>query len=167
MGIGPYKDVPERLVFKPLLEQPFFLILPADHALARRGHIEFRELEGLPLLFPATGTTARALLEGAARSAGISLHAKYEALQHQTLVSMVSAGLGVTVMPLTDRRVLTALGLVALPFQDIRLHREVGVISRRHEQLSPPATAFLRLLLIMSGSDQAIGETGLRALSFD
>lgn len=170
MGIGPYKDVPERLLFEPLLEQPFFLILSADHVIAKRGHVAFRELEGLALLCPARGTTARALIEDTARKTGITLHVKYEALQHQTLISMVSAGLGATVAPLTDRRVLAALELVALPFEDARPVRQVGVISRRNEQLAPPATAFVQHLLVMSTAatgDQTPGGHGLRVHSED
>ena len=165
LGIGPYRDVPERLTFRPLFEQPFYLILPADHAIARQGKAAFRDLAGLPLLCPARGTTARGLIESAAAEAGIAVHAKYEAMQYQTLLAMVSAGLGVTVMPLIDRRILTALGLVAPDFEDVRLSREVGAISRLSEQLSGPAMAFLNLLGLMSSHDQGADLTGFWPLS--
>ena len=53
----------------------------------------------------------------------------------------------------------------AVPFADADLFREVGVISRRNEELSAPARAFLNLLSVLSSSPQEIGDTGLRPLS--
>ncbi|MGE0724657.1 MAG: LysR substrate-binding domain-containing protein, partial [Alphaproteobacteria bacterium] len=167
LGIGPYAEAPERLSFRPLFEQPFFLIVAADHPLARRGHARLADLAGLALLCPARGTTARAVIDDAARAAGLALQPKYEATQHDTLVSMAAAGLGATVMPAGDRRVLAALGVAAVPFEDARLSRKVGVLSRRHEPLTAPAAAFLRLLLLVATGGIAVGDTGLRPIVAD
>lgn len=165
IGVGPYAQVPERLAFRPILEQPFLLIVPRGHELARRRGLRFRDLDGQPLVCPSRGTTARALLERAAGDSGFVLVAKCEATQYQTIAAMVAAGLGLTVMPLVDQRILEALDLVAVPFADTDLFREVGLISRRNEELSAPARAFLNLLSVLSSSPQEIGGTGLRPLS--
>ncbi|MEX2630348.1 MAG: LysR family transcriptional regulator [Tistlia sp.] len=165
IGIGPYSQVPERLAFRPVLEQPFLLIVPRGHALARRRRLTFGELEGQPMVCPATGTTARSLIEAAARAAGFALTVKCETMQYQTVASMVAAGLGITVMPAVDRRVLAALDLVALPFADLDLFREVGVISRRHEEPSPAARAFLSLLSRLTVEAGELERDGLRPLS--
>ena len=162
LGLGPYANVPERLAFEPILEQPFLLIVPRGHALARRRRLRFAELEGQPLVCPAKGTTARALIEKAAREQGFGLTVKCDTMQYQTVASMVAAGLGITVMPVVDQRILSALDLVALPFADLDLYREVGIISRRHEALSASAHAFLDLVTVLTADPVALAETGLR-----
>jgi DNA-binding transcriptional LysR family regulator len=145
-GVGPYSSVPKRLTFRPLFRQPFFLILPRGHTLARHPNVRLADLDGLDLLCPARGTTARSVLEEAADAKGVDIRPKYEALQYHTLIGMVAAGLGVTVMPMTSRPLLDALGLQALAFSDADLSRDVGLITRRDETLSPVATDFVDLL---------------------
>jgi len=146
-GIGPYSDVPRRLEFRPLFRQPFFLILRRDHALCGSGPVHLAQLETLDLLCPATGTTARAVLDEAAAKNGVAIRPKYEALQYHTLISMVAAGLGVTVMPMTSRGFLDALGLEALTFDDADLSRDVGLLTRRDQPLAPVSEAFVDLLI--------------------
>lgn len=165
LGVGPYPDVPERLVFRPILEQPFLLIVPRGHPLARRARPRFRDLDGHPLVCPSRGTTARRLIEATARDCGITLSVKCDTMQYQTVTSMVAAGLGITVMPLVDPRILDALDLVALPFADRDPYREVGVISRRQEDLSAAARAFLDLLAVLADDPEELRDTGLRPLS--
>jgi DNA-binding transcriptional LysR family regulator len=145
-GVGPYGSVPKQLQFQPLFRQTFFLILRRDHPLARRRKARLADLEGLDLLCPARGTTARSVLEEAVAAAGMDIRPKYEALQYHTLIGMVAAGLGGTVMPMTSRPLLDALGLKALAIADADLSRDVGLLTRRDQELSPVATAFVDLL---------------------
>lgn len=145
-GIGPYSEVPKRLEFRPLFRQPFFLILRRDHPLCGAGRLRIADLESLDLLCPAKGTTARSVLEEAADEKEIAIRPKYEALQYHTLISMVTAGLGVTVMPMTSRAFLDALGLEALSFDDADLRRDVGLLTRRDHALAPVASEFIDLL---------------------
>jgi len=149
-GIGPYSSVPKRLSFRPLFRQPFFLILPRSHPLARRRKVELADLEGLDLLCPAKGTTARTVLEEVADARRVAIRPKYEALQYHTLIAMVAAGLGVTVMPMTGRPLFEALGLEALSFADADLSRDVGLLTLRDQALSPIATDFVDLLFRMA-----------------
>ncbi|SMF55446.1 LysR family transcriptional regulator, carnitine catabolism transcriptional activator [Tistlia consotensis] len=165
IGVGPFAHVPERLTFEPILEQPFYLILPRGHGLARRRRVRFGEIEGLPLVLPAKGTTARALVERTARQAGFLPHIKCDAMQYQTIATMVAAGLGITVMPMVDRRMLSALELVALPFADLAPYREVGILARRSEPCSAATRAFLDLLGLLCANQADLGEIGLRPLS--
>lgn len=145
-GIGPYSEVPKRLEFRPLFRQPFFLILRRDHPFCAAGKVRIADLESLDLLCPAKGTTARSVLDEVVSEKEIAIHPKYEALQYHTLISMVTAGLGVTVMPMTSRAFLDALGLEALSFEDADLRRDVGLLTRRDHALAPVARDFIDLL---------------------
>jgi DNA-binding transcriptional LysR family regulator len=149
-GIGPYARVPEQLVFQAIFEQEFFLILPVGHPLALKGHARVRDLADLNILCSATGTTAREVLEDAARAEGIVIRPKYETLTYPTLFALASAGFGAIVMPTVDPDMLEAFGLKAVPFRGARLARPIGMIVRRNEALAPAADAFVKTLLLIA-----------------
>ncbi len=146
IGIGPYANVPEALDFQPLFDQEFFLILRADHPIANRDTVRVADLADLDVLCSSIGTTARMVLEQALREAGISVNTRFEALQYPTLFALAASGFGCAVMPLVDLNLLAALNLRALPFRDARLHRSVGLITRRGEAFAPPVAAFVSAL---------------------
>lgn len=145
-AIGPYSEVPDTLSFEPVFEQKFFLILRAEHPIATRGSAQLADLDTLQLLCASPGSTAREVLETAARSAGLAIRPRYETMHYPTLFAMASAGLGATVMPIVNLDVLAAMGLKAVPILGARLLRPVGVIRHRGEPLSPPGEAFLQVL---------------------
>jgi LysR family transcriptional regulator, carnitine catabolism transcriptional activator len=165
IGVGPYNRVPDPLKFEPLINQPFFLIMRRDHPLARSGHATVTDLEGLDLICPPRGMTARDILDRAAQRQGFNILPKHEAAHFITLAGMVSLGLGMTVMPLSNRRMLEAFDLVALPFVDQEIAREIGVLSRRGEPLTPPAAAFKRLLFLTTGDEGELLEEGWQPLT--
>ncbi|AWB32789.1 LysR family transcriptional regulator [Orrella marina] len=147
-GIGPYKSVPGGVSFEPIFEQPFFLIILQDHPLAARGFARPKDLVSLNLVSSSIGTTAREVLDKAARENGLTFDIRYEALQYPTLFSLAAAGLGATVMPAVNPELLKALGLVAIPIRSLRMSRTVGLIRRVGEKLSPAADAFLRTVIL-------------------
>jgi DNA-binding transcriptional LysR family regulator len=165
IGVGPYKRVPDPLKFEPLIMQPFFLIMRRDHPLARIGHAAIADLEGLDLICPPRGMTAREVLDEAVQRQGFTVQPKHEAAHFITLVGMVSEGLGMTVMPLSNRRMLESFDLVALPFVDAEIGREIGVLSRRGSPLTPPAAAFKRLLFLTTGDEGELLEEGWHPLT--
>jgi len=165
IGVGPYDAPPTALRFIPVLEQPFFLIAPRGDAIAAGRRPRFQDLADTPLILPSSGTTARRLLTETADRLGVRLQAVAEATEHQTIAAMAAAGLGVTVMPIADRRVLDALGLAATPFADVDIARPVGVLMRKNAELSPAGRAFVQLLSVLPATPEALESNGLRALS--
>jgi len=145
-GIGPYHNVPDTLEFQGIFEQDFFLILRKEHPLSIRGYARFSDLTSMDLLCSAIGSTARAVLDEAFKSNGLTFKPKYEALQYPSLFSMTAAGFGATVMPIVNADLLAAMNLKAIPVRGIRMSRTVGLITRKGEDLSPASTAFLRIV---------------------
>lgn len=78
-------------------EDELIALVPAKHRLAAQGPIELRALQGENFIYP-TGGCGDLILE-AAKRANVSLSITLEAREPQSLVQMVRAGLGVTVMP--------------------------------------------------------------------
>ena len=146
-GIGPYEDVPDALVFRPVFKQEFRLIVPEKHPIAARGYARPDDLRNIDMMCPSVGSTARYVLDELTRTAGFRVVPRYETLQYPTLFALVAAGLGATVMPIVDPTLLSASRLVALPFEDRMVTRTMGVISRRGEAETAASTLVIQTLL--------------------
>ncbi len=130
----------DRLVFEPLNHDVFGLVCRHDHPLARRTAIEWKSLDGLPLV----GTTTHRSLRGHAQAAPLQRPAMY--VENMTaLLSLVDRGQGVTVLPALAVPPY-ATGLAFVPLENPTIERVIGILSIRGRVLSPPA-ATLRAML--------------------
>ncbi len=80
----------------------FVAALPSRHRLARaKGRIAMSELGGEPFVMVPREIAPRLydIVRGLAARAGIALNVAQEAIQMQTVVSLVSSGLGVAIVP--------------------------------------------------------------------
>lgn len=97
----PVENAPESLAVKPILREPLILALPKRHPLARRAKVPVRALAGEPfVLFPrhaAPGLYDQ--IEAICRRARFKPTVAQEATQIQTIISLVSAGLGIAIVP--------------------------------------------------------------------
>ena len=97
----PVEDAPAALVVKPILREALILALPKRHPLVRLGAVPVRALAKEPfILFPrhvAPGLYDQ--IGEICRRAGFKPAIAQEAMQIQTIISLVSAGLGVAIVP--------------------------------------------------------------------
>src|SRR4029079_17511180 len=111
------------LAMLPLLREPLVAALPADDPLARsRAALSLTSLAGRPfVIFPRSAATGLydAIIEFC-RLCGFTQRIASEARQMQTIVSLVSAGLGVALVPASLRHM-----------------RRRGVVYRRLREASP------------------------------
>jgi DNA-binding transcriptional LysR family regulator len=99
--LPPVAEAPslEHLVVQ---RERFVAALPARHRLARgRGRLAVRELEGEPLVMVPREIAPGLydIVAGLVQRAGFSLTVAQEAIQMQTVVSLVSSGLGAAIVP--------------------------------------------------------------------
>ena len=85
----------------PVLVEPFVAVVPADHAFARRRAIAVRALRDEPfVLFPREGAPGlHARLMTLCRRASFEPRVVQEVEAWHTIVSLVEAGLGVSLIP--------------------------------------------------------------------
>jgi DNA-binding transcriptional LysR family regulator len=91
-----------RLEHVVVQRESFVVALPARHRLARsRRRVRLRELAGEPFVTIPRQIAPRLydIVAELAAQAGMSLNVAQEAIQMQTVVSLVSSGLGVAVVP--------------------------------------------------------------------
>jgi DNA-binding transcriptional LysR family regulator len=100
MLLAPVDDA--SLMTLPLLREPLVAALPAIDPLARRGRrVSLSALSTRPfILFPRSNAPGlHDMITDFCRSAGFAPRVAQEAIQMQTIVSLVSAGLGVALVP--------------------------------------------------------------------
>lgn len=82
-----------------LFEEPLYLAVPLDHALAGRDSISAQDLEGVDLLALGPGHQLRDLVVDLAAESGANIRFDYEGTSLDTLREMMATGLGVSLMP--------------------------------------------------------------------
>jgi LysR family transcriptional regulator, carnitine catabolism transcriptional activator len=152
----PHGDRP-LLRFEPLFREPLDLVCPAGHPLAKAGRpLSWTRLKGVDLI---QNGSARAL--GLPEIGELAQSSKLKAHNVMSLLAMVEAGLGVTILPRLCRW-KSSPAVAFVPLADARASRTVGWIIKSGRALSAPA----RRLLDWIGAETraGAGEFGYAAM---
>jgi DNA-binding transcriptional LysR family regulator len=138
-----------RLVldYQPVLSEPLMLAAPSGlKALRGKGRIALSSLADMPLIiFPRRISPGlHDTILGCFRAAGVAPHIGQEAIQMQTIVGLVSAGMGIALVPQSVSN-LQRPGVDYHELQDQMPLVETGLAWRR-DNASPVLQAFLELL---------------------
>jgi len=134
------------LVVETIQREPLLAVLPSGHRLARRTTVRLSELQNDPIImFPRhTAPGYYDFLLAACRRAGFTPRVLHEPGSVQTNLGLVSARLGVTLMPASIRNLARA-GVVYRPLAPPVPHVEMA-IAYRHDERSAVLPAFLQVL---------------------
>ena len=150
VGIMRPLALPESLVVVELLREPLVAIINAGHPLAQGSEqaLHLSELANEPFVFfPRTyGSGLYAQLMDLARAAGFTPLITQEAGEVMTIIGLVAAGLGVTVLPASYRR-MRIDGVVYRTLLDPDATSAVWLVQRKDQQ-SPMARAFVELVTL-------------------
>ncbi len=128
------------------LEQMIPVAHPS-HPLSGRKRVSLAELSEHGVISYPEGSTTRRLIEAVFAEQGIPYRATMELTSPEAMKRLAQAELGVSILP---HPVVSAevgrRSLKALPLGRVRFEREIGMVYRRRESLSPPARAFLGMV---------------------
>lgn len=148
VGLMRPLPVPEGLAVTELFREPLVVVLNAYHPLALGGEqgLYMRDLAHEPFVFfpRSYGSGLYAQLMDLARQAGFSPHFAQEAGEALTIIGLVSAGLGVSVLPASFQRIRID-GVVYRTLLDEQATSAVWLV-RREGAGSAMARAFVDLL---------------------
>ena len=137
MGVvAPYEPSPD-LDYHELFAMSWSLITPPRHPLVGKRRVSLHDLADQPLIIYERGSTGRQHILDAFHESGLSPQVALETTSTETIVSMVEAGLGISIVPLlpsgavTRGRRVRARSLEA-PIRPIHS----GVLVRRSDKLS-------------------------------
>lgn len=120
---------PAGLVSQPVLDEAMWLALPEGSLAAGRPRVRAADLQGMPLLtFPRAVTpTLHDAIFAAQRALGWTPEVAQEAIQMQTLVNLVSAGMGAAWVPESVTR-LQRPGVVYRAVVNCKLRAQTSLV---------------------------------------
>ncbi|HKN68935.1 MAG TPA: LysR family transcriptional regulator [Gemmatimonadaceae bacterium] len=138
--VGPALDVPADAQVIALAEDPWYALLPKDHALSRYPRLQLRRLAGVPYVMSDSGCepAVRALFE----RVGATPDVQHRAVGIDTLMEMVAAGLGWTLVPEMAITPAAPAGTVAVPL-DPPMARTVSAVLPAGADAPPAARALV------------------------
>lgn len=146
LAVIPLSTSSGEFDFEPLFFDEYLIVAPRHHPLARTGIATFAEIASHPLLIMPAPSGVRAAIEREFASRGLTFRPALEAHNLFTLIGLVEAGLGLTLLPriITPRLNLSAVSTIRI--SDGGIFRHVGIVKLHDRPLSPAAAAFARAL---------------------
>ena len=147
-GVAMLEDTDPNVEFEPLMTDAMGLVCRHDHPLAHAERaLTWADLAGEKLISNGTcrlldGTSAQHVMD----------QAQFAVSNVISLKAVLRAGLGITALP---QLAVSANepDLVFVPLDKPRVEREIGLVTRKRQTLSPAAQALRASLLACLGSD--------------
>jgi DNA-binding transcriptional LysR family regulator len=156
-AIAPGLANSSELCFEPIMDDPFCIVFPKDHPLSQSTSASLADLTRFPLIAMRPQLSMRKILDGAADQLGLKLQPAYEVFNHDTLIGMVAAGLGIGAMPSLTISMVGHAGVSSRQIIDPIVSRKIGIITRRGESLTHAADLFAERVRSYLGQRAAAG----------
>jgi DNA-binding transcriptional LysR family regulator len=140
---APYEPAPD-LDYHELFAMTWSLITPPRHPLNTKRRLHLNDLLEQPLILYERGSTGRQHVLDAFHESRLSPRVSLETTSTETIVSMVEAGLGISIVPLLPSGAVTRGRRVAVrPFNGTIRPIHSGLLLRRGEKLSGASSRLL------------------------
>jgi DNA-binding transcriptional LysR family regulator len=146
LAVGAEREEVPDITTQLLFEIPYVAVMRAEHPLARRRRLTWDDLASQPLITTA-GSFTRMLNASLAAAGQRGLQAKTEVVYMTTALSLVSAGLGITICQPYAQSLIRMHGLKRRPLHAPQATRRFFLFTRSDRKLSPAAHAFAEFLV--------------------
>ena len=133
--------VPPDLRHTPVGRQTGGVVVPVDHPLASRRSIDPHDLGGVDMIAPQTTSPFRPFYDSVFGAEGVEARIVAESDHLETIVAMVSLGIGVAIAPVESAAPITGDRAVVRPIEP-SVTRPMSLVVRRESPLAPAAQAF-------------------------
>lgn len=142
LGVRPRRG--HGLGFEVVMVDRLCLFVPTDHQLAVRTSVQLKDLVEQPMILTGRDSSVRERVEQLFAADSLPLMPGLEANYMSTVLALVRQGLGMTLLPESadDGRD----DLIKVRVQHPGVSREIGLITRTGQALSPAAQQFVQLL---------------------
>jgi LysR family transcriptional regulator, carnitine catabolism transcriptional activator len=134
------------LHFQPLFHDHFVAVLPPQHALLAMSSLRWKNLEPYPFIALQQPSSIREQIDEFARAEALQISVLMESHQLATIGRMVSAGLGLSVVPALCSGPMQEMGNVCRTLDGANIARDVGILTRRGYPLSAAAAALQKMI---------------------
>ena len=132
----------ERLSTQAVWQDPMQCVVSSSHDLASKQKVTRQQLLTVPAILPTTGTTTRQLIN---QTLSLDENTKVllETSYLETIKAMIETGLGWGVLPAS----MLDDSLNVINLKNIKMQRQLGVVTHKARTRSSSANALLKLLL--------------------
>lgn len=151
LGLMRNTQLPDTLAWQRILREPLMAMIPGDHPLAASAAVTLAKLAREPFVFfdPHVGTGLYDDILGIMRRYGLAPVMAQEVGEAMTIIGLVAAGLGVSILPASFKRVqLSEMRWVPIVEKDAV--SEMWLVWPKHHELSAAAQRFKTQLISAS-----------------
>lgn len=146
-GIVSDSSEASGLCVRPIARDHLVLIVPDAHPLGSRETVHFSELLGDVFVGLASGNALQDHIEEQAKAFGRSLTVRIQMKTFDGLCTMVNQGIGIGILPQSIAAEFQhRYSYVTVAIQDDWARRQLCVVYRQWQELSPPMRSFLQHL---------------------
>ena len=148
LGLMRNTQLQDTLAWERVLREPLLAMVPRDHPLASQPRVSLRELAREPFVFfdPHVGTGLYDDILGLMRRYDLTPAITQEVGEAMTIIGLVAAGLGVSILPASFRRV-QLLEMCWLPIEEQDAVSEMWLVWSKHHEQGQAARRFRESLL--------------------
>lgn len=136
--------LPTNVEWRSFREENYVVAVGIKHKLCRQGVVAMGDLKDESFILFPEGYELREVTLKACRAGGFEPHIALDGGSMQSAMQFVAAGLGVAIVP--ELALVNAKGVCALTVTDQALKRELGVVWRKGQYLSPSGRALREFL---------------------
>jgi LysR family transcriptional regulator, transcriptional activator of the cysJI operon len=147
LGIVTYPEPRKGLRIISLPADKLVLICAPEHPLAKRHHVDIRKLSGQNYVAWEKGMASRTALDRIFQEQDIDVRIVSEFDNIETIKRSVEIGAGVSIVPMLSVQKEVQTGtLIQIHFTDKSFYRQLGIVVRSKQPLSPAAKKFIELM---------------------
>lgn len=147
---------PDEFSYEPIMREPFYVICRPEHPFARSKTVRWTKLDGQQIVLLDHASGSRQVIDEALESQGIRCVVAQELGHSTTVFQMVSAGIGIGILPLLSMPVPESSKLVArllIP----KVNRTIMLARRKNRSLSPVAETVWNLIADVAKRRDGLG----------
>tara|TARA_R110001592_G_scaffold130225_1_gene343337 strand:+ start:174 stop:1067 length:894 start_codon:yes stop_codon:yes gene_type:complete len=153
IGVVAYPEKRTRIESIPLGQDELVLIVDKNHRFWGKKSIKLEQINNEPFVAFEEGIPTREAIDKILDEKAISVDIRMTNDNIYTLKKVVSAGIGVSIVPASsvDEEVMNGI-LSRIKIRDIALFRPLSLMKLKKNSLSPPIEAFIEQLLQFNSS---------------
>lgn len=143
-AVGSMLDVPDDIIYKPLVTYSPELIVPIGHPLAELESVTLKDIAPYGLILPPPSLTTWRMVDLVFRQHELKFKTGLEAGGWEVIKKYVELGMGISIV--TDVCLTGEEKLVKKPLDEYFPKRTYGIVLRRGKYLSPQAKRFIEMM---------------------
>lgn len=146
LAVLAFEGTDGRFRVQPLASEDMVLVVPANHPLASQQRVSLEDIASHPLLVIEQYEPMRMQIEEELKRRGHALAAATTVGNLNTLLGMLDAGMGATLLPRSMTRRSQKKGQAVLELDGLRLVRNYSIVRSRKAKLGTAAESFARFV---------------------